>query len=53
MTPPAYWTFVFAMDAIRVTYNDGGVKGETMVRMVTRNGRPMIDKIVRRDKGCR
>ena len=36
-----------------VTYNDGGVKGETMVRMVTRNGRPMIDKIVRRDKGCR
>ena len=36
-----------------VTYNDGGVKGETIVRMVTRNGRPMIDKIVRRDKGCR
>jgi len=36
-----------------VTYNDGGVKGETIVRMVTRNGRPMIAKIVRRDKGCR
>ena len=36
-----------------VTYNDGGVKGETIVRMVTRNGRPMIDKIVSRDKGCR
>ncbi len=36
-----------------VTYNDGGVKGETIVRMVTHNGRPMIDKIVRRDKGCR
>ncbi len=36
-----------------VTYNDGGVKGETIVRMVTRNGRPMIDKIVRRNKGCR
>ena len=36
-----------------VTYNDGGVKGETIVRMVTRNGRPMIEKIVRRDKGCR
>ena len=36
-----------------VTYNDGGVKGETIVRMVTRNGRPMIDKIVRSDKGCR
>jgi hypothetical protein len=36
-----------------VTYNDGGVKGETIVRMVTHNGRPMIAKIVRRDKGCR
>ena len=36
-----------------VTYNDGGVKGETIVRMVTHNGRPMIEKIVRRDKGCR
>lgn len=36
-----------------VRYNDGGVKGETIVRMVTHNGRPMIDKIVRRDKGCR
>ena len=36
-----------------VTYNDGGVKGETIVRMVTYNGRPMIEKIVRRDKGCR
>lgn len=36
-----------------VMYNDGGVKGETIVRMVTRSGRPMIDKIVRRDKGCR
>lgn len=36
-----------------VRYNDGGVKGETIVRMVTHNGRPMIAKIVRRDKGCR
>lgn len=36
-----------------VRYNDGGVKGETIVRMVTCNGRPMITKIVRRDKGCR
>jgi len=36
-----------------VTYNDGGVKGETIVRMVTHNGRPMIAKIVSRDKGCR
>ena len=36
-----------------VTYNDGGVKGETIVRMLTHNGRPMIAKIVRRDKGCR
>lgn len=27
-----------------VTYNDGGVKGETIVRMVTRNGRPMITR---------
>ena len=36
-----------------VRYNDGGVKGETIVHMVTHNGRPMIDKIVRRDKGCR
>ena len=36
-----------------VTYNDGGVKGETIVRMVTHNGRPMIAKIVCRDKGCR
>ena len=36
-----------------VRYNDGGVKGETIVRMVTHNGRPMIAKIVCRDKGCR
>ena len=36
-----------------VRYNDGGGKGETIVRMVTHNGRPMIAKIVCRDKGCR